>query len=54
MDELGEHDWLVWVKGVDGDNQIQFHIRREVSDVEIPMTCSMKKMENVIRFTLVG
>lgn len=50
---LGENEWRIGVQGVDGDYQMQFHIRKEVSDVEIPMTCSFKKVEKISRFYLV-
>jgi hypothetical protein len=51
--ESGEDEWQVWVKGRNGDDQILFNIRREVSEIEIPMTCSFKKVEKIFTFSLV-
>jgi len=53
VETLGENQWQIGVQGVNGGEQMQFHIRREVSEVEIPMTCSFKKIEKVSRFYLV-
>jgi len=53
VEALGEEEWQIEIQGVDGENQISFHIRREVSEEEIPMTCSGKKVEKINRFALV-
>jgi hypothetical protein len=52
VEALAEDEWQIGVQGVDGANQVQFHIRREISREELPITCSGNKWERVSRFIL--
>ncbi|MBN2045604.1 MAG: hypothetical protein JW757_11330 [Anaerolineales bacterium] len=53
VEELGDNEWWIDVHGVDGADHHSFHVRQEVSDIEIPMTCSGKKVEKLSRFVWV-
>ena len=46
VEQLDEHEWQIGVQGgrMESDRK-SFHILREVSEIEIPMTCSGKKLE---------
>ncbi len=50
VEVLGEHEWRIGIKTVTGEENTPIHVRRNVSDFEIPITCSKKKIRPIETF----
>jgi hypothetical protein len=48
--EISPNEWSITVSGTDGENAISMQIHRQVSDYEIPITCTRKKTAPVRSF----
>lgn len=48
--EINPKEWNITVSGTDGKNAIAMQIQRQVSDYEIPITCTKKKTAPVSSF----
>jgi hypothetical protein len=48
--EIGEDQWQIAISSSEGQNVVEMRIQRQVSDYEIPITCSKKKSAPISSF----